>query len=209
MSFLTIFLTAVGLAMDAFAVSLSSGIAACRVRQRNIVKMALLFGLFQAMMPVIGFFLASTFRVYIETLDHWIAFALLSLIGGKMLIEALRDVAAARKSADGDAPVCDISKTQEEQDKADQALFCMKRLLILSVATSIDALAVGVSFAVLDTNIWQSSLVIGVVCFAFSLLGGFLGRKIGSIFGKIAEIAGGLILIGIGVKILLEHLFII
>ena len=206
MSFLTIFLTAVGLAMDALAVSVSSGISACRIRTKQILKMALLFGLFQAFMPIAGYFLATSFHQYIENIDHWIAFVLLFIIGGKMFIEAVKELAASKKKTD-DETSCDISKTQEEQEASDHALFSMRRLVILAVATSIDALAVGISFAVLRTDIWLSALTIGLVCLVFSFAGACLGRKIGSMFGKIAEIFGGLLLIGIGTKILVEHLF--
>jgi len=205
MNFYVILLTAIGLAMDAFAVSVSSGIAACRIRSREIIKMALLFGLFQAAMPVIGFFLATSFRGYIEKLDHWIAFLMLAGIGGRMLYESLKDILHSRKGDAADA-TCDISKTPEEQEAADRAIFGMRRLLFLAVATSIDALAVGISFAVLDTDIWMSAATIGVVCVIFSALGGSLGRRLGTMFGKAAEILGGLILIGIGVRILIEHL---
>lgn len=204
MSFYIILLTAIGLAMDAFAVSVSSGIAACRIKSREIIKMALLFGLFQAAMPVIGFFLATSFRGYIEQLDHWIAFLMLAGIGGRMLYESLKDILQSRKAAEADA--CDITKTPEEQEAADRAVFGLRRLLFLAVATSIDALAVGISFAVLDTDIWMSAAIIGVVCLIFSILGGSLGRRLGSMFGKAAEILGGLILIGIGIRILVEHL---
>ncbi len=204
MSIYIILLTAIGLAMDAFAVSVSSGIAACRIKSREIIKMALLFGLFQAAMPVIGFFLATSFRGYIEQLDHWIAFLMLAGIGGRMLYESLKDILQSRKAAEADA--CDITKTPEEQEAADRAVFGLRRLLFLAVATSIDALAVGISFAVLDTDIWMSAAIIGVVCLIFSILGGSLGRRLGSMFGKAAEILGGLILIGIGIRILVEHL---
>lgn len=207
MNFLTVFLTAVGLAMDALAVSVSTGIAACRIRTKQILKMAILFGLFQALMPIAGYYLATSFREYIEGLDHWIAFVLLFVIGGKMLFEAVKELQTRRKNGSGDGLVCDISKTKEEQEAADRALFSMRRLLVLAVATSIDALAVGISFAVLRADIWSAALTIGLVCMVFSLAGAWLGRKIGSLFGKIAEIIGGLILIGIGAKILFEHLF--
>lgn len=160
MSFYIILLTAIGLAMDAFAVSVSSGIAACRIKSREIIKMALLFGLFQAAMPVIGFFLATSFRGYIEQLDHWIAFLMLAGIGGRMLYESLKDILQSRKAAEADA--CDITKTPEEQEAADRAVFGLRRLLFLAVATSIDALAVGISFAVLDTDIWMSRRSLGL-----------------------------------------------
>ena len=207
MGFITVFLTAVGLAMDALAVSVSSGISACRIRTKQILKMAFLFGLFQALMPIAGYFLATSFRKYIENFDHWIAFILLLVIGGKMLFEAMKELLSTRKLKNGDGLVCDISKTPEEQEAADCILFSTKRLLILAVATSIDALAVGISFAVLRADIWSSALMIGIVCMVFSFAGACIGRRIGSVFGKLAEIIGGLILIGIGLKILVEHLF--
>jgi len=210
MNFLTVFFIAVGLAMDAFAVSVSTGMTVCDFNWKHNLKMSLLFGIFQFAMPVAGFFGATRFRSYIESFDHWIAFALLVLIGGKMLWEAIfsRGEAELIESAP-DCPVPSGAAAPASGKKGLMAadLLTSRRLLVLAVATSIDALAVGVSMAFLQVDIWWPSVLIGVVAFAFSCAGGFLGCRIGPVLGKVAEIAGGLILVGIGVKILLDHLF--
>ena len=209
MNLFTVFLIAVGLAMDAFAVSVSTGMTVCDFNWKHNLRMSLMFGIFQCIMPIAGFFGATHFRSYIEGFDHWIAFALLLLIGGKMLWEAFtsRDEQELLENA----PSCPVTP-DAPQDTGRKGLMAAdlltaKRLLILAVATSIDALAVGVSMAFLQVSIWWPSAVIGIVAFAFSYAGGALGRRIGPVLGKAAEIAGGLILVGIGVKILLDHLF--
>ncbi|MEI8200001.1 MAG: manganese efflux pump MntP family protein [Eubacteriales bacterium] len=209
MNFLTVFFIAVGLAMDAFAVSVSTGMTVCDFNWKHNLKMSLMFGIFQFAMPVAGFFGATRFRSYIEGFDHWIAFALLILIGGKMLWEAIfsRGEAEFIKNA----PECPVPSGTAAPAGGKKGLMAVdlltpRRLLILAVATSIDALAVGVSMAFLQADIWWPSVLIGIVAFAFSYAGGFLGRRIGPVLGKAAEIAGGLILVGIGVKILLDHL---
>ena len=210
MNFLIVFLIAVGLAMDAFAVSVSTGMTVCDFNWRHNLKMSLLFGLFQFAMPVAGFFGASRFRSYIEGFDHWIAFALLILIGGKMLWEAFFSRSEAElleKAPNCPVPSGDAAALSAKKGLMAADLLTSKRLLILAVATSIDALAVGVSMAFLQVDIWWPSVLIGIVAFAFSYAGGFLGCRIGPVLGKTAEIAGGLILVGIGVKILFDHLF--
>jgi putative Mn2+ efflux pump MntP len=174
------------LAMDAFAVSVSSGISIKDLKIFHALRASFFFALFQFAMPVAGWYLGMAFAVYIQTFDHWVAFGLLALIGGKMLFEA--------------------SKKKEEtggQGKDIRSLFC---LLLLSLATSIDALAVGLSFCFLGQDIWVPAILISVITFAVCLTGFEFGRRIGVLFEKRAEILGGLILIGIGVKILLEHL---
>lgn len=208
MSFITVLLIAVGLAMDAFAVSVSTGMTVCDFNRRHNLKMSLLFGVFQFIMPVAGFFGATKFRSYIESFDHWIAFFLLLLIGGKMLWEAFG--AHSDKTVLENAIDCPINPDSPGPGKKGQMaadLLTVRRLLILAVATSIDALAVGVSMAFLQIEIWWPAILIGVVAFLFSYAGGAIGSRIGPILGKIAEIAGGLILIGIGIKILADHLF--
>lgn len=210
MNFLTVFFIAVGLAMDAFAVSVSTGMTVCDFNWKHNLKMSLLFGIFQFAMPVAGFFGATRFRSYIESFDHWIAFALLVLIGGKMFWEAIFSRGEAELVAS--APDCPVPYGAAAPDGGKKGLMAAdmltsRRLLVLAVATSIDALAVGVSMAFLQVDIWWPSVLIGAVAFAFSCAGGFLGCRIGPVLGKIAEIAGGLILVGIGVKILLDHLF--
>lgn len=181
-----IFLIAVSLAMDAFAVSVSSGISVPGFGWKHAVKMGAYFGFFQLAMPLLGWLLGSGVSQYIEAVDHWIAFGLLVFIGGRMVWEALKKGCG-----------------ETEQGAADLSA---KRLTVLAVATSIDALAVGVSMAFIDVNIILAAVVIGVVAFVLSVLGGLMGRRLGCLFQRRAEVAGGLVLIGIGVKILLEHL---
>lgn len=184
MNFLTIFLTSLGLAMDAFAVSVGSGISLKKVTIKDAVIIATFFGGFQFMMPLIGWITGLTFREFIISFDHWIAFALLSLIGGKMLYEAW----------------------QGEEEETDTDFRNLYVLLTLAIATSIDALAVGVGFSVIKTPIITAVVIIGIITFLLSFSGVYLGSKFGHLFEKQAEIIGGFILIGIGFKILLEHL---
>lgn len=185
---ISIVLIAVSLALDAFAVSVSSGISVPGFSWRHAVKMGCWFGVFQFAMPLLGWFLGTSVSAYIEAVDHWIAFGLLVLIGGKMAVEALR-----KSCGDGEnPPVTDLSA---------------RRLAVLAVATSIDALAVGVSMAFMEIPILLAAAVIGVVAFALSLVGGMVGRRLGCLFQKRAELAGGVVLILIGTKILVEHLF--
>ncbi|MEQ2456656.1 manganese efflux pump MntP [Flavonifractor hominis] len=179
-----IFLIAVSLALDAFAVSVSSGISIPGFGGRQAVKMGLWFGAFQFAMPLIGWVLGAGVSQYIQAVDHWVAFALLAAIGGKMAWEALRG---------------------GEEDEAPADLSA-RRLCLLAIATSIDALAVGVSMAFMRVDVLLSAAVIGVVAFVLSVVGGLAGRRLGRLFQRRAELAGGLVLIGIGVKILLEHL---
>jgi putative Mn2+ efflux pump MntP len=188
MPFATLLAIAVALAMDAFAVSLATGICLRQANASQTLRMAGAFGLFQALMPVAGWVLGLSVRSHIENYDHWIAFGLLALIGGKMIWEGLR----------GD----DAGERCEPKDPTRGA-----QLLILAVATSIDALAVGLSFSVLGEPIWFPALVIGVVCFAVTALGVKIGCRMGhvSVVSRYAELLGGATLIGIGVKILAEH----
>lgn len=189
-SFIEIFLIAIGLAMDAFAVSISNGIVLKKIEFKHALKFGLFFGIFQFIMPVIGWLCAKNFREAIESFDHWIAFILLLIIGGKMFLESFKD--------------------ENENISDNKNILSFYNMTVLALATSIDALAVGVSFAFLNSekglNIWQASLIIGIVAFVISYTGVYLGRKIGEFMQKNAERAGGIILIGIGVKILAEHL---
>lgn len=174
---------AIGLSMDAFAVSIGKGLSMDKLNRRNQIKIGFYFGGFQALMPVIGYYVGIYFRSFVESVDHWIAFALLVLIGIQMLREA---------------------KEEEEIDGS----VGVKQMLILSIATSIDALAVGVSFAFLPgVNIWQAAASIGIITFFLSAI----AVKIGNVFGRKyqakASVFGGIILIGMGIKILIEHLF--
>lgn len=176
----------VGLAMDAFSVSVSDGILLGRAKLSQAAKIALFFGAFQFIMPVIGYAAGSTFAGIIESFDHWVAFVLLAFIGGKMIYEACSG--------------------EEKNDNIADPLG-LKNLFILAIATSIDALAVGVTFATISAPVLISSAIIGVVTFFISAAGVILGSKCGDLFGNKAEIAGGVILVLIGAKILIEHLF--
>lgn len=183
---LYILLIAVSLALDAFAVSTSTGISLPNFRLRHAVKMGVWFGAFQFAMPLIGWLLGTGVSDYIQAIDHFIAFGLLAFIGGRMVWGSVtRDC--------GEDECCpDLSA---------------RRLCLLAIATSIDALAVGVSMAFMeDMNILLACTVIGVVAFALSVAGGMLGKRLGCLFQKRAELVGGLVLIAIGVKILVEHL---
>ena len=185
MGFSMIFLIAVSLAMDAFAVSISNGVSVKGFGKRHAVKQGLYFGGFQFMMPVIGWFLGNSVKSYIEAVDHWIAFGLLAIIGINMIRESLGE---------------------DDEDEATTEL-SPKVLVLQAIATSIDALAVGISFAVLSVNIIQAAAIIGVVAFCFGFAGGVLGKRIGGLLQGKAEIVGGVVLILIGIKILIEHLF--
>ena len=181
-------LLGVGLAMDAFAVSICKGLAMRKVNKKQAVIIALFFGGFQAIMPVIGWLLCKGFQTYIEAFDPWIAFALLAFIGVKMIIETLRE-------KEDDVVI-------EEMDPP----LDMKEMLMLAIATSIDALAVGISLAALDRPIVESAAIIGVVTFVISIIGVYIGKFFGNRYKKRAELTGGIILVLIGVKILCEHM---
>lgn len=184
MSLLTIFLLAIGLGVDAFSVAIGIGAANRQKSWAPVVRLSLAFGLFQFVMPLVGWLAGSTVVDLIATFDHWIAFGLLVLIGGKMIREGLE------------------KETAEEKPDQTKGL----PLLLLSVATSIDALAVGFSFSLLKTPILLPATIIGIVCFFMTAVGMIFGKGLARIFGKKVEIAGGLVLIAIGIKILIEHL---
>jgi putative Mn2+ efflux pump MntP len=184
----SIILIGLSLSFDALAVSISSGISNRDLKPFYMIRGALFFGVFQFIMPVTGWFLGNAFVVYIEAFDHWVAFALLAFIGGRMLVGAL-----PRKNKENETEKSiDIQNTGS--------------LFILAFATSIDALAVGLSFSMVNQAIWVPALIIGCITFAVCLLGFEFGKKIGRAFETGSQIVGGLILIGIGVKILLEHI---
>ncbi len=185
MSFWEILLLAVGVSMDAFAVSIGKGLAVKRASWREALTVGLWFGGFQALMPVIGYYLGISFADLVTRIDHWIAFGLLLFIGGNMIREAL----------------------QGGDDKPADTSFGFKTMLVLAIATSIDALALGISFAFLRADIWRAVMIIGLTTFAFSAVGLLIGKKVGTRFHSGAEILGGVILIAIGLKILIEHLF--
>jgi putative Mn2+ efflux pump MntP len=175
---------ALALAMDAFAVALGTGAVLSRLTGRHLFRLGFHFGLFQALMPVIGWLAGLTIMQWVEAWDHWIAFSLLAIIGGRMIFEAFSD---EEKTDDRD-PTKGLS------------------LVLLSIATSIDALAVGFSLSVIGVSIWMPALVIGLVAGVLTIAGMLLGGRIGNRWGSRVEIFGGLMLIAIGVKILIEHL---
>lgn len=186
--FIVLFLMGVGLSMDAFAVSICKGLAMRKVNKKQALVIGLFFGGFQALMPFIGWALGSQFEAYITNIDHWIAFVLLAVIGGKMVKEAVTE-------KDGD----------DEVEQLDPPLD-IKEMFILAIATSIDALAVGITFAFLNYPIVEAITIIGITTFVISIIGVYVGNFFGSKYKKRAEIVGGVILILLGVKILLEHL---
>jgi len=190
MDIITILLIAIGLAMDAFAVSLSNGMTVSECKPKHAVKMGLFCGVFQFIMPLLGWLLGGTVSSYVEKIDHWIVFLLLIFIGGKMIV-----------------PFFKKKNDENFQSPAVNEAFSTKRLLTLAIATSIDALAVGVSFAFLSTNIWGACALIGVVAFAFSFAGVLLGKQLGPVLRDKAALIGGVTLIIIGTRILVEHLF--
>ena len=173
----------IGLAMDAFAVSICKGLSMKKIDWKKAIIIALYFGIFQALMPVLGYFLGSTFSSFVQSVDHWIAFILLAIIGGNMIKDSTDD------------------EVEKRNDKVD-----VKTMLLLAIATSIDALAVGVTFAFFEVNLLLSISIIGIITFVLSFLGVIIGNKFGDKFQNRAELAGGIVLIIIGLKILLEHL---
>lgn len=177
-------LIGIGLSMDAFAASVCQGLKMHKIQPKKTLIIALFFGGFQALMPLIGWVLGKQFETYITSIDHWIAFVLLAFIGGKMIFDALK----------------------KEEDKEDDVPFSIREIFLLAIATSIDALAVGITFAFLQANIWVSISLIGCTTFLLSAVGVFLGHKFGAKHKNKAELAGGVILVLIGLKILLEHL---
>jgi manganese efflux pump family protein len=187
MDYLSIVVIAVGLSMDAFAVSMTSGCVMKKLKLKYALRTALFFGAFQAIMPIIGWLAGSTLKIYIEKIDHWIAFIILTAIGIKMILEAT---------------VLDKGDEADAKPKTESLLL----LFGLAVATSIDALAVGITFSLLNANIFISAGIIGLITFILSFLGVFIGCKFGGMFKKKVEILGGAVLIGIGLKIVIEHI---
>ncbi len=186
MELLTLTAIAIGLAMDAFAVSIGKGLSVKKIEQRHTLSVGLWFGGFQALMPLVGYMLGVSFSSLVQHIDHWIAFGLLGFIGVNMIREAL--------SGDDE---CDESAAD----------FSVRKMLLLAIATSIDALAVGVSFAFLGVNIWTAVLLIGVITMILSMIGLRIGNIFGCRYKSKAEIAGGCVLILMGCKILFEHIF--
>lgn len=186
MGIVEIILISIGLAMDAFAVSICKGLSMKKMNWKNAMIIAFYFGVFQAIMPAIGYFLGTTFESFVTAVDHWIAFILLSFIGGNMIKESFNS---------------------EDEDKNDRVDF--KTMIVLAIATSIDALAVGITFAFFDVNVIVAVSIIGVITFFISLLGVKVGNKFGDKYQNKAELMGGILLVLLGIKILVEHLNII
>jgi len=186
-SFGAIVLLALGLAMDATAVAAARGLAVPQIRARHVLLVAGFFGGFQALMPVIGWLLGARIGPLVQAWDHWIAFVLLTFIGGKMLWEAR-------------------AAGEEESDASSVDHFALRSMLVLAIATSIDALAVGITLPMLDAPLLLSVVTIGVVTAILSVVGLFAGRRFGAMLGKRLDMAGGVVLIGLAFKILFEHL---
>ncbi len=182
---ITVFLIAVGLSMDAFSISVASGGIYRHLRLRHGLRMAVFFGLFQAVMPILGYLAGKSMESFIQGYDHWIAFGLLLIIGGKMLYEAF--------------------KIKEVESKPNDPTN-LAVVFALSVATSIDALAVGVTLSLITEHVFTAAAAIGVITFVISGIGWWIGQKIGTFFENKLEIIAGLVIIGIGLKILIEHL---
>lgn len=188
MDFLTLVFLAVGLAMDAFAVSITNGLCYPHLKTKHALFDGLTFGFFQMIMPIIGYFIGSTFSFAIRAVDHWIALILLCFIGGNMVREA-------------------VTQLRHPECPSNRSAFNAKLLFVQGIATSIDALAIGVSFAVMDVSIITAAVLIGIITFGFSFGGIFIGKKFGGLLKEKAEIIGGFILIFIGIKIFIEHMF--
>ena len=188
MGIIELALIGVGLSMDAFAVSICKGLSMKKVDVKYMVVLAIFFGGFQALMPLIGWLLGSQFEKYITSIDHWIAFILLGVIGGKMIIESIKP------------------DQEEDEVKELDAPLDLKEMFVLAVATSIDALAVGITFAFLDYPIVEAITIIGITTFCISIGGVYVGNFFGNKYEKKAEFVGGLILVLLGVRILLTHL---
>ena len=185
--FITLIIIGLGLAMDAFSVSISDGLCMDDVKKRDALRVGLFFGIAQGIMPVIGYFTGLVFSEFVEKVDHWIAFVILSIIGIKMILEA-------------------VEKIKNPEGCRFKAL-TFKELFFQAIATSIDAFAVGISFAALDISIYYAAFIIFLITFVLSFFGVIIGKKVGKIFKEKAEIFGGAILVLIGIKILTEHLF--
>lgn len=201
MSIITIILTAFALAMDAFAVSITKGMTLKKLTKGTAIKIALFFGVFQAAMPLIGWILGISFQSYIKAIDHWIALILLSILGGKMIYEFYEGRKEKKLEEDAEN---EVSSTLESEGNKIYEI-SNKELTTLAIATSIDALAIGISFAFLNVNIISSSLIIGIITFMLCFIGVITGRKVGGVFKDYAELIGGVILILIGINIFNEH----
>jgi len=182
---LTVIILAIGLSMDSFAVSICCGLEEQKISFQHAMKISFSFAFFQGLLPVMGWYLGTGIKVYIEKVDHWIAFVLLAFLGGKMIFESLKK--------EGDDKMSDV--------------YSWKHILTLSIATSIDALVIGFTYAMVSTrNIFGGAAIIGAVTFFFAMLGIRIGKDVAGNFSQRVELLGGIILIGIGLKILIEHL---
>jgi len=186
MKLFDIILLAIGLAMDCFVVSIACGMAMKKIKLWPTIKIAFFFGFFQAAMPLIGWVVGSRFRIYVENFDHWIAFLILTLLGARMIHENFK-----------------VQHTDQKKLNP----YKLSVILTLAVATSIDALAVGFTFAFLKINLWLAIFIIGITSLLISIFGILFGHKYCCKFNVPAELLGGIVLIGIGIKILLEHLY--
>lgn len=183
MGIIELLLLGIGLAMDAFAVSICKGLSMKKMNWKSAIIIALYFGMFQAVMPIIGYILGNAFESFVTSIDHWIAFILLCFIGGSMIKESFD------------------SEDENKNDKVD-----FKTMIVLATATSIDALTIGITFAFLDVNIVLAVTIIGIITFMLAIIGVKIGNKFGDKYQNKAEFFGGLILILLGLKVLLEHL---
>ena len=184
MDFLTVFILAIGLSMDSFAVSIGCGLAEQKISFRHAAKISFSLAFFQGLLPVAGWYMGTEIKGYVEEFDHWIAFFLLLFLGGKMILESF--------------------KKDDHNETSD--IYSWRHIITLSIATSIDALVVGFSYALASSrNIFGGALIIGAVTFFFAMLGIRIGKDVGSSLGPKVELFGGIILIGIGLKILIQH----
>lgn len=188
MELATLIIIAVGLAMDAFAVSIGKGLSVRRIKPQHTISVGLWFGGFQALMPLVGYYLGVSFASFVQNIDHWIAFVLLGIIGVNMIREAV-----SKDECEGE---CEGSNTD----------FSSRNMLLLAIATSIDALAIGVSFAFLGANIWKAVVWIGLITMILSMIGLRIGNMFGCRYKTKAELFGGCVLIMMGCKILVEHI---
>ena len=202
MNIITIILTGFALAMDAFAVSVTKGMTLKNLTKKMAIKIALFFGVFQAAMPLIGWLLGISFQGYIQAIDYWIALILLSILGGKMIYEFYEN---RKEAKEGKNEAVNEASTTLEEERVREEELSNKELTTLAIATSIDALAVGISFAFLNVNIVSSSTIIGIITFIVCFIGVIAGKKIGGLFKDYAELVGGIILILIGINIFNEH----
>lgn len=193
-------LLGVGLSMDAFAVSISNGLSMTKITLKKALPSALAFGIFQALMPLLGYLLGASFADFIQSFDHYIALIFLGFIGGKMIYDGVKELRTDKKAkANG-----------EEKPVQEEKKLGFGALIVQAIATSIDALVVGVSFVAMNMNFTQVLIgiaIIGCTTFILSIIGVFMGKKFGELLGSRAEIVGGLILVGIGLKVFIEHMF--